>query len=232
MHEHTLHPPRFRPLSLSSIHPEGWLRNQLCIQAGGISGHLDEFWPDIRDSQWFGGDAEAWERAPYWLDGVIPLAFLLDDADLKRRVTRYVEVVLARQDDDGWLGPRTMKVAAERAESAHYDIWAQLLATKVLVQYHDATGDERAVVAIERNLHMLDEHIDRSPLFDWGQFRWYEVLIAIYWLYERSPAQWLLDLAVKLHAHPQGALELYGTRGQQCDGSQGTRSVVAAHRRR
>ena len=200
MHEHTLHPPRFRPLSLASIRPEGWLRSQLRIQADGISGHLDEFWPDVQDSQWFGGNAEAWERAPYWLDGVIPLAFLLDDADLKRRVTRHVEVVLAHQDDDGWLGPRTMKAAAERAESAHYDIWAQLLATKVLIQYHDATGDGRAVEALERNLRMLDEHIDRAPLFNWGQFRWYEVLIAIYWLYERKPGRWLLDLAVKLHA--------------------------------
>ncbi len=62
-----LQPPAFRPLRLGTISPTGWLQRQLRIQADGISGHLDEFWPDVRDSQWFGGEAEAWERAPYWL---------------------------------------------------------------------------------------------------------------------------------------------------------------------
>ena len=30
------------------------------IQADGLSGRLDEFWPDIRDSGWIGGCAEGW----------------------------------------------------------------------------------------------------------------------------------------------------------------------------
>jgi len=200
LHMTQLNEPRFRPLPLGAIQPTGWLHNQLRIQAEGISGHLDQFWPDVRDSQWFGGDAEAWERAPYWLDGFIPLAYLLDDPALKARATAHVEYLLAHQDDDGWLGPRTMIAASGRAASPHYDIWAQLLATKVLVQYHEATSDERAVTALERNLHMLDRHLDRAPLFNWGQFRWFEGLIGIYWLYERTGERWLLDLAVKLHA--------------------------------
>jgi DUF1680 family protein len=187
-------------LPLGAIRPRGWLARQLRIQADGLSGHLDEFWPDVKDSQWFGGDAEAWERAPYWLDGVIPLAFLLDDSALKAKVMRYMDYVITHQDEDGWLGPRTMVAAAGRPASARYDIWAQLLATKVLVQYHDATGDERAIAALERNLRMLDRHIDRAPLFNWGQSRWFEVLVALYWLYERGEEEWLLDLAVKLHA--------------------------------
>jgi hypothetical protein len=54
----------FEPLPLGSIQPAGWLRDQLRIQAKGLSGHLDEFWPDIQDSAWFGGKAEGWERVP------------------------------------------------------------------------------------------------------------------------------------------------------------------------
>jgi len=50
------------PLPLGSIRPEGWLRNQLRIQADGLSGPLDEFWPDIAESGWIGGSAEGWER--------------------------------------------------------------------------------------------------------------------------------------------------------------------------
>ncbi len=198
--EHKLKPVAFRPLALGKVKPLGWLARQLRIQADGISGHLDEFWPDVRDSRWFGGDAEAWERAPYWLDGLIPLAFVLDDATLKEKAARYVDYIVAHQHADGWLGPREMIAAAGRPEDAHYDLWAQLLATKVLAQYHDATGDDRAVEAAEKCLRCLDRHIDTAPLFNWGQFRWFEGLIAIFWLYERTGEPWLLDLAVKLHA--------------------------------
>ena len=198
--EHKLEAPTFRPLPLGSVRPAGWLRNQLCTQADGLSGHLDEFWPDIQGSRWFGGDTEGWERAPYWLDGVIPLAYLLDDAPLKAKVTRYMDYILTHQHEDGWLGPRTMIPAAGRAERSHYDLWAQLLATKVLVQYHNAAGDERVVAAVAKSLRKVDLHIGQAPLFNWGQFRWFEALIAIYWLYERSGEGWLLDLAIKLHA--------------------------------
>ena len=40
-------PRAFVPLPLGAIRPAGWLRRQLRIQADGLSGHLDEFWPDI-----------------------------------------------------------------------------------------------------------------------------------------------------------------------------------------
>jgi len=41
--------------------PAGWLLDQLQIQAEGLTGHLDEFWPDVARSQWIGGDIEGWE---------------------------------------------------------------------------------------------------------------------------------------------------------------------------
>ncbi len=48
----------YQPLPLGSIQPKGWLEVQLRIQAEGLTGHLDEFWPDIQDSGWIGGKAE------------------------------------------------------------------------------------------------------------------------------------------------------------------------------
>ncbi len=199
-----LHQPTFRPLPLGTIRPGGWLARQLKTQAQGISGHLDEFWPDVRDSQWFGGHAEAWERAPYWLDGLIPLAYVLDEPDLKAKVVRYLDTIICSQHDDGWLGPRTMIAAAGAHAETRYDLWGQILATKVLTQYYDATGDDRAVTALERALRAMDRTIDTMPLFNWGQFRWFETLIAIYWLFERTGDRWLLDLAVKLQAQGFG----------------------------
>ena len=73
-------------LPLGSIRPAGWLREQLLIQARGLSGHLDETWADVGpDSGWLGGGGESWERGPYYLDGLIPLAYLLDDPALKKK---------------------------------------------------------------------------------------------------------------------------------------------------
>ncbi len=55
------------------IQPKGWIKRQLEIQANGLSGNLDKMWRDVKDSAWIGGDAEGWERVPYWLDGFIPV---------------------------------------------------------------------------------------------------------------------------------------------------------------
>src|SRR3954463_6776949 len=87
--------PAFRPLPIGAIRPSGWLERQMRIQADGLTGNLDRFWPDVRESKWFGGTAEGWERAPYWLDGAIPLAWLLDDTPLKARIARYVDYIVS-----------------------------------------------------------------------------------------------------------------------------------------
>src|SRR5262245_51339638 len=187
--------PAFRPLQLSEIRPDGWLARQLRIQASGLSGHLDEFWPDIKDSQWFGGSAEGWERAPYWLDGVIPLAWLLDDDTLKTRVTRYINYIVEHQRADGWYGPYPTEPVAKR-----YDMWAILLVNKVLAQYHAVSGDERVLHAVVKSLRAMFDGLDRTPLYDWGKFRWYEGLVSAFYAYEQTHHPWLLDLARKLRA--------------------------------
>ncbi|MBN1442426.1 MAG: glycoside hydrolase family 127 protein, partial [Planctomycetes bacterium] len=193
-----------RPLPLGSISPDGWLRRQLRLQADGLSGHLDEFWPDVGQSQWFGGKAEGWERAPYWLDGVIPLAWLLGDEALQAKVKRYIDHIIAAQRSDGWYAPYPADAGAKP-----YDLWAILLANKVLVQYHEATGDAAVLRAVGRNLKATLEALDRTPLFGWGQFRWFEGLIPVYYTYERTGEAWLLDLARKLHAQSFNYMEFY-----------------------
>jgi uncharacterized protein len=186
--------PAFRPLPLGSIVPGGWLKRQLRLQADGLSGHLDEFWPDVGQSQWFGGKAEGWERAPYWLDGVIPLAWLLDDSALQSKVKRYIDTIVSHQRPDGWYSPYPVDASAKS-----YDLWSILLANKALVQYHEATADASVLQAVLRNLKATLDALDRTPLFGWGKFRWFEGLISVYYAYEKTGEAWLLDLARKFH---------------------------------
>jgi len=187
---------KFTMLPLGTVRPAGWLKRQLRIQADGLSGHLDEFWPDIKDSAWFGGTAEGWERGPYWLDGLIPLAWTLDDDALKAKAKKYVEYIVAHQGEDGWLGPRSANVTNPEA-TENYDIWAVFLANKMLCQYHEATGDKSVLEAVEKCLRMCEAHMDRRPLFGWGMMRWFEALVSIYYVHEQTGEAWLLDLAEK-----------------------------------
>ena len=90
--------PAFTLLPLGSIRPAGWLRAQLEIQANGLSGHLGETWADVGpNSGWLGGSGESWERGPYYLDGLVPLAYLLDDARLKGIAQKFRFQIAAKQ---------------------------------------------------------------------------------------------------------------------------------------
>ena len=79
-------------------------------------------------------------------------------------------------------------------------MWAILLINKVLAQYHDAVGEPRVLDAISHSLRAMARGLDRTPLYDWGRFRWYKGLVPIYYVYQRRPEPWLLDLARKLRS--------------------------------
>ena len=78
-------------LPLGSIKPSGWLLNQLVDMKTGMCGNLDKLYPQVMGDRngWLGGDGDVWERAPYWLDGLVPLAYILDDKELKELMGQY-----------------------------------------------------------------------------------------------------------------------------------------------
>lgn len=189
-----LQPEAFVPLPLGAVKPRGWLRDQLRVQASGITGHIEEFWPDLGPrNMWLGGDLEGWERAPYYLDGLVPLVALLEDELLNGMARRWLEAILASQRADGWIGPVQAK---DRRE---YDVWPVMIVLKVLTQYHEASGDDRALEAVARFCDWLRENLAARPLFEWGQYRWADLLLSVYWLYRRRPEPWLLEVAATVH---------------------------------
>ena len=184
-----LAPNAFYSLPLGSVRPMGWLKQQLQIQANGLSGHLDETWADVGpNSGWLGGTGESWERGPYFLDGLLPLAWLLDDARLKAKAQRFVEWTLSHQAASGLIGPAT-----------NDDWWPRMVMLKALTQYQELTGDARVIPVMEKYFQYQFAELPKRPLRDWGRFRWQDEILSVLWLYNRTGTEWLLDLARLLH---------------------------------
>jgi hypothetical protein len=181
-------PGAFQLLPLGAVRPQGWLKRQLLIQANGLSGHLEEFWPDLgQNSAWLGGSGEGWERGPYYLDGLLPLAYELDDAALKAKTQKWVDWALQSQRPDGSIGP-----------VKNQDWWPNMLVLKSLMQYQEATGDKRVVPFMEKYFAYQHRQLAKMPLKEWATFRWAEELLPIRWTYQKTKNPALLALAHQL----------------------------------
>ncbi len=176
------------------------MENQLRVQAQGLTGHLDEFWPSVAQSRWIGGPAEGWERGPYWLDGLVPLAFLLGDERLKAKAQKWVDAILASQAEDGWLGPKDDE--HDGLGEFDRDPWPLFVVFKALIQWHEATNDERIVPALNRCALSIGKLLHEKPLAVWAKMRWGDLVWGLHWIYEQSGDERLLAVA-KL-AHDQG----------------------------
>jgi uncharacterized protein len=177
------------PLPLGAVRPIGWLQRQLQIQAAGLTGHLDEFWPDVgKNSGWLGGTGESWERGPYFVDGLVPLAYLLNDERLIAKARTWVEWTLTHQGEDGRIGP-----------PKNTDWWPNMVMLKALTQYQEVTGDPRVIPLMQRYFAYHLANGRKRPLHEWASYRWADELVSVIWLYNRTGDASLLDLARLLH---------------------------------
>ncbi len=126
-------------LPLGSVKPRGWLRRQLEIQAEGLVGHLDEFYHLLDDSAWLGGNGEGYQWGPYYADGLVPLAYLLDDPELIKKANKWVGWSLDHPSEDGWIGPPVEKLYRP------WGSWYPVPMLKAYVQFYEATGDKRVL---------------------------------------------------------------------------------------
>ena len=176
------------PAPLGRISPRGWLLRELIAQKNGLSGHIDEIWPDLGpDSGWLGGRGENWERGPYYLDGLIPLAYSLNDEALKQKAQKWIEWIFSSQREDGFFGP-----------ADNLDWWPRMVALKVLTQYHEATGDTRALNLMDRYFRYQLEQMSFQPLAMWAAPRGLEQLLPMLYLFQQTGADYLPRLAALL----------------------------------
>lgn len=187
-------PSRFSTVSLNHIHPRGWTKSQLTVLADGLTGHLDEIWPDVGpDNGWLGGDGDNWERGPYYLDGLIPVSILLGSTDLIEKAEPWICWTLSSQQSDGFFGPKN-----------NADWWARMVMMKALIQYADSNRTSeryrQIIELLDRFLRYMDSHLDTCPLEMWAYARGPETCTTLFWLYEETGNTWYVDFASRLFA--------------------------------
>jgi len=217
--------PAYEELPLGSISPQGWLREKLEMQRDNISRNLDETYPQVmgRRNGWLGGDGDQWERGPYWIDGLLPLAYVLDDDSLKAKVKPWVEWALASQTADGNFGPRTdygKEAGLQRDNSL--DWWPRMVVLKILQQHYNATGDERVLPFMEKYFHYQLETLPEKPLGHWtfwATFRHADQMNVALWLYRKTGDEKLLQLADLLHSQGFDFVRYFNEEGISVPGS-------------
>ncbi|NLU95278.1 beta-L-arabinofuranosidase domain-containing protein [Chitinophaga sp. Ak27] len=219
--------PVYQPLPLGAIRPQGWLRHQLQIMRDGTTGHLDEVYNKVKqDNGWLGGKGDGWEETPYWLDGAVPLAYLLDDKALQQKAKRYIDWTLQHQRPSGYFGPVTnversgnVTINLDNADQGE-DWWPKMVMLKVLQQYYTATNDTRVLSFMTRYFNYQLQALKKCPLGKWTEWatsRGAENVMIAQWLYGITKDKQLLELSNLLQSQAFAWSDWLGNRSWVID---------------
>lgn len=190
----------YMELPIGAVKPEGWLKEQMLRMCNGMTGNLDILYEKVMGKRngWLGGDGDVWERGPYWIDGLLPLAYIMDNDSLKAKVKPWVEWALNSQREDGYFGPsedRGPEPGLQRNNSE--DWWPKMVVLKFLKQYYDATGDKRVLPFMTKYFKYQLKELKTKPLDHWtywGKMRGGDNQYVVYWLYNLTGDKFLLEL--------------------------------------
>ena len=203
----------FQPLPLGSIKPQGWLLDQMQLEANGLGGHEAEFYRYVVDSSWLGGNQEYSalnegyvvlpadcvsslneNSLPYLFNGLVPLAYGLDDSRLKNQVKNITSIVIGRQQSDGWIGP---EVGNARNFWARYPLFLGL----INLLEADSSFEDTVVPALQRFFILMNTMLKNNGTgylpqqgdllsdedHNWGRIRVCDMMITLMWMYDRYP---------------------------------------------
>jgi len=188
-------------LPIGSIAPRGWLRQQLELEADGMTGHLEEIskWCKFEDSAWASSTGEGkygWEELPYWLKGYGDLGYVLKDEKIIKNARKWIDAVLASQEPSGYFGPRANKTSLEGKP----DLWPHMVMCNVLESFYEYTGDPRIVPFLTKYFTWLNTLPGTNfGAGYWPKIRFGDNIQSIYWLYNHTGDAFLLELAKKIH---------------------------------
>ena len=161
-------PSALETLRPGEVRPQGWLRDRCVAARNGYISRLDEvdqafprawnsdFHPRGRYLDWGDPNKGAWctEGGAYWFEGLVKLAWELDDSALKDYATKRLTPLLERMNPNAiafvyWMDRRDSKQMDEVERANHgFIVGASGRTTRAFLAYYEATGDERALKAL------------------------------------------------------------------------------------
>ena len=190
----------FETLPLGAVKPEGWLKDQLELQKNGITGAMEEYDIYGPNSAWLGGNGDSWEKGPYYVRGLVALAYTLDDEGLKQKAQKWIDWSLDSQQESGYFGP-----------ASNNDWWARMPMLMAIRDYYEATeregkADERVLPFFEKYFKYQLAELPNRHLDDaWGASRGGDNMEVLYWFYNKTfdasnpeNSDWMLNLATLL----------------------------------
>lgn len=143
---------------LGSIRAEGFLKDQMLRGKDGICGHLHELEPNMiydpyinktHVPAWSNGNQNGWGAeisGNYWA-GYIQFAYTLNDPEMIKTATDWVDAMMKKQRSDGYLGTYYEEDAAIYDD---YNAWGTACAMRGLIAYYEATGRQDVLDAVYR----------------------------------------------------------------------------------
>jgi hypothetical protein len=187
----------FIKLPVTSFKPGGWLKKNLDLQREGLTGNLGEIsiWLSKKDNAWLTKDGKGkwgWEELPYWLKGYANMGYMLGDEKMINEAKFWIEAVLNNQRANGDFGPVVLR-------NGKRDFWTNMPMVWCLQSYYEYSNDQRVLDFLSRYFKWEQSVPDDQFLEDyWEKSRGGDNLYSVYWLYNYTGDQWLLDLATKI----------------------------------
>ena len=159
--------PVFERLRLGSVHPAGWLRDQLIHDLEhGFASRLDALTEHARNdlfAQRIGAsdDQLAWwdsETRGNWLWGYTLMAYTVGSAAHQARVSELLRALMATQDADGYLGIYAPDARYQHGTIENGELWAQGRALLALLTWYEFTGEAAVLQAVERAARLTMTH--------------------------------------------------------------------------
>ena len=162
-------PAKMEMLRPGEVKPQGWLRDWCMTARNGYGSRMDEidpafprawnrdFHPRGKYLDWPDKDKGAWcaEGGAYWFEGLVRLAWELDDAELKAYAIKRLEPLLECMNPNAiafvyWMDRSDPAQMVEVEKANHgFIVGASGRTARAFLAYYEATGDERALRALE-----------------------------------------------------------------------------------
>ena len=188
----------FTRLPLGAVEATSFLKTQLELQRDGITGKMEEYPDFCSNSGWLGGDGESWERGPYYVRGLVALAYTLKDEAMIQKAYKWMDWALSSQREDGNFGPMVMV----------NEWWAKMPMLMAIRDFYEAevfrgnTKDSARVLNFfEKYFSFQAKELPKRPLDGWARARGGDNAEVVLWYYKEckkltgEEKTWLCDLA-------------------------------------